>query len=350
MVMKYGQLYSKGGFYRAQSRLATQFKRRRPPNAAPTKGAPLRRRGYRSRAARSYTRTATKRKSPGGAGVIGDQSVSSTRLGRRWQSRVAKMLFKRVLGKQTYGYNSSTSKISNQGQQATWYYQIFRRNDLNTMATTVNVANGGTGFPDKPVKLFLQYGKLRVTLRNQSNVPVTLWIYDIDYNNTTPGTGYDDPTEIWDKGFTDYGFTGTAQRLIPNNKPFGSPEFRQLCRVRRVRMLCLAPGQQHVHTLYKVLNRVVDTTRFSNWTADTIGQMTAATMFVWLGGLGHESATATNVTYCPARLDFVADFEMKWGYLEKTQTQFVHTNNIPAVTNVDMIGDNSVVDVDPVDP
>lgn len=321
-------------------------KRKGPPTITGTQ-VPIRLgRRVRARTAGStFTATKRKRQRFGTAKKTGDNSsISATRFGRAWDSHVTKTIMRRVLGRQVYAYNAVTSSVSVQGQQAVYGARIFTRNDLNNIAIK---ANDGVNFPDNGIKLFLEYGKMKVVFKNQSNLVGRVSIYDIDHTKTGPGTGYDEPVEAWTKGFTDMGLTN--QHLQVGNTPFGSAEFRQLYRVKKVTTLHMEPGQQHEHTIYVKLNQVCDSTRWSNWTADSIGWLTRSVMLVWHGSLGHESTAATSVSYMPMRLDVAVHREMKYGYLEKKQPAYAYTNVLPTVVNFDFMGENQDVDLDALD-
>lgn len=322
------------------------FTRRKRPATSIT-GAPIRM-GRRVRprlAGKSYTKTQRKKKLFGRARKLGDNSsISATYIGRRWNPRAGRSIMKNMLGVQCLASNAVSTSTSTQGKQGIKSFQILTRAQLNELTIA---ANGGGAFPDNPIKVFLQFAKMKLNIKNQSNLVGRLTLYDIDYIKTPAGTGFDDPQECWAKGFTDLSASG--QEFNIGCTPYLSPEFRQNCRVRRVTVINMEPGQQHEHNVYFAINRVCDSTRWSNWTSNAIGWLTTTTMCVWNGSLGHESTTNANVTYMPMKLDFAYHYDVRYGVLEKKQTAFTMTNNLPTVTNFDFMGENQDADIDNAD-
>lgn len=302
-------------------------------------GAPLRLgRRVRPKLGGSFTRTVRKRKRNfGHARKTGDNSsISATYLGRRWDSKVSKIIMDRILAMQVRNTNNVTSVISTQGQQAIMSFDIFGRGDLNEIT---KIANGTpTTFPENPIKIFLKGVKSKLFIRNQLNSVVRMTMYDIVTTRTTPGTGYDDPIEAWQKGLTDLGSTGAEKNV--GATPYISPEFRQYYKVQKVTTVNLEAGQQHEHNVYFAVNRVCDSTRWSNYTSNAIGQLTHFTMVVWHGSLGHENLTPANVSYLAARLDFAQHLEYKYGVLEKKSPALSNNYTLPNVTDFDFMGEN----------
>lgn len=347
-----GKWASAGSYARTMRMRPVPFRRRRAPYKRPptsTAGAPRltgRSRTRLTTRGRTATMTKQKKRMFGRAKKLGDNSsISASYYGRSWANATLRNIMKQVAAKQVQSQNSSTNVASTTGQQNMITLRCLTRNQLNNMTIT---ANGGGVFPDNPIKLFIENVKMRTVFKNQSNSVGRVSIYDIDSTKTPPGTGFDDPIEAWAKGMAD--LSQVDYHKTVGATPYISPEFRQYFRVNKVTQVYLEPGQQHEHNVYFKVNRVCDSTRWSNWSADSIGWLTKHVMIVFHGTLGHESATPGNVSYIPIRMDVANHLDIKYGVVEKKQTTYAFTNNLPAsVVNFDFMGENQDADIDPID-
>jgi len=346
--MAYGRSYNRrrlggklGNYASTMGLRPLPFKRKRPGPSTGTGGAPPRLgRRVRPRMARSYTFTKTKTKQRSGKVIThGDnQSFSHNTIGKKWLSRFDLSMLRKIVSPQTVFSNANANVSSAQGKQAALVFSFLTKTELTAMETAA--AGAATAVP---TKLFLKGGKYVLRLRNQANTNCRLSIYDIVTKRNTVSTALDNPAEVWTKGFTDY---GTLTKETVGMTPYRSPEFNQYFGVNRVTTVSLEPGQQHDHTVYHKYNRVVDSIQFQNNVGTAIAGLTRYIMIVFHGTLGHESATATSVTYMPITLDYASQHEYTYGYIQKTTRAFTGTDSNPtAIADFDFMGETGDVDV-----
>jgi len=108
----------------------------------------------------------------------------------------------------------------------------------------------------------------------------------------------------------------------------------------------LEAGQQHDHTVYHRYNRVVNSIQFENAAGSALAGLTRFCMVVFHGSLGHESLTASTVTYMPVTMDYSWFQDYTYGFIEKTTRGFTATDNNPTtVVDFDFMGENGDADV-----
>lgn len=313
-------------------------------------------RRVRGKYSRSFTATRTKTKRRFGKAVkTGENtSISAMRFGRpaaRWLRRI----FRQLQGRQTVYYNSAGNVTSLQNQQGVLVNSALALTDLFAIKAAVATALGATGSSNN-IKFFLGYLKYKTVYRSCTNHPVRLAIYDVVPRRTPLSTSYDSPLEAWQKGFTDYGITLpsglTSQSFVVGNTPFQSPEFRRFFTCVKVTLVNLEPGQQHEHTVYRRINRLVNSTAF-----DTTGSLqsfpglTFYQMAVVSGSIGHESTSSTNVTFMPCTVDYARSVEFNYAYTCASMPTYAATNTLQglaAIANFDQMGEAGDVDNDPI--
>jgi len=317
-------------------------KRKYPGSSTGTglSAAPRLGRRVRPRMGASYLLTKTKRKRPGQIRTHGDNSSASVNsIGKKYLSRFDKMMYKKIVSPQTVFDNSSGNVAAPQGKQAALVYGFMSSGTLTAIKTA---CAGGTATAI-PLKFFLKGGKFVLRLKNQSNHVCKLSMYDIVTKKNTISTALDNPLECWNKAYTDY---GSGASTTVGFTPYRSPEFNQYFGVNRVTTVSLEPGQQHDHSVYHRYNRVVDSIQFENATGTAIAGLTRFVMIVFHGSLGHESLTASTVTYMPVTLDYAFSSDYTYGFIEKTVRGFTATDNNPTtVVDFDHMGEAGDVDV-----
>lgn len=250
-----------------------------------------------------------------------------------------RLLYKKVQGRKTLVNVTSSSTNSTQGVQAVQERQIFTRSQLDDIKTA---ALGGADNND--CKLYLGYSKHQLTLKNQSNHVVTLTLYDYCFQKQPIGSSLDTAKEVWDKGFTDMGLTTQSAQV--GNTPFASPDFRRYIKVKRAIRISMEPGQQHIHTCYRRLNRLVSSTIWDGSAFTSVPYLTTGILFSFYGSIGHESATPTTVTYMPARVDWVVKEEYTYGFLPNPKPAYTYTNGLSTtVADFDHMGESGDADV-----
>lgn len=321
------------------------FKRKRPGVRS---GAPIRqgRRVRRRIASRGYTAVKQKRRSLFKKAMKnGDNSsVSTLTWGNRRMNSHTNTLFKKVTSMQTESYHSSTSRLSVFGQQAVYDAAVGLQN--SQLLAMFTKANGGVaGTLQNEVSMFIRYLKRRIVFRNQSNSVGKLTLYDLVCRRQPVSPTTNDPIECFIKGYSDLGLPN--QHLQVGITPFKSAEFKRYWKVKRVTIIDMEPGQQHEHVVVHHVNRFIKSSAWEeHGGALYLPGLSSAVMAVHHGGIGHESATVTNVNYMPMRVDYTVLQEVNYGFMTQVLPSYTYTNNLPAVTDFDFMGENQDVDAD----
>jgi len=337
--------YGRGGFSNPYSRTMAMrpipFRRRRPPARART-AAPLRM-GLRVRTKLgSNTRVATTRKPRqlGKASITGkNTSVSYTTVGR--SKPISRMLLNKLMGHNVIQENSSTNTSSTQGLQGIAETRMLDRTDLEKIKLA---ANGGVA-TENDVQLFLKTCKLRYYIRNQSNQPVKMTIYDIATRNTGYTSTIDTPTEAWNFGYNDMGTA--SQSLTIGATPHQSAEFRRQFIITKVTNVPMEAGQQHEHLVTKNMNWFVNSTKWANTSAQCVKGLTFFSLFVFHGALGHESLTPGTVSFMPVRMDVAVFRKYQFAYLTQNKPTYTLADTLPkTIVDWDFMGENQDIDAD----
>lgn len=327
------------------------FNRRRPGRPAGGRGytgaasAPRRLPKNRMRS-RTRTRTMQKRKRRVkhfvGAGLNG--SGSMCHIGTRsWKTKGVGSLAKKVLGRQVISESNARNATSAIGKQGITLYAMLTTAELTAISTAAN-AGVVTGNPVKP---FVFECKSKLHVRNQHNSLVTMIVYDLMAKRQSPSTAFDNPEECWERGLTDAG-VAAGHSLNVGQTPSFSAEFRRYWRIKQTTKVLLEPGQQHEHTVYHKINRVLDSTAWAITPTSVVG-LTTYTMIVFYGSLAHETATPTTVSFTAATLDIAQFVEKKFGYITHVGDTYTLTNTLPTTfLDADMMGENQDADVNPI--
>lgn len=340
MSMRGGDL-----LWRGQPLTLARPGRKRKPSAPLRMGRRVRPRLTGKRRVPTRTRTRRRKRRLGRAVKRGDNSSASfCSFGKRWLKRGAAKLLAGMSGKKCIATHSSGNLSSAQRQQATGFYDWMSKADCTAIKTE---ANGGTA-SDSHVSYLMRYMKGVLTVKNQSNHVVKVKLYDLVCKRPPAGTSVDNPTEAWQKWYTDAGASGTITNEV-GNSPLRSQEFLKYFSVKRFICHDLEPGETHTHTVYQGYNRLIRDFDISETTNVSIPYMTGYVMFTIHGSIGHESATPGNVSYMPATIDFTWRKELVFQHATQVQPKYTLTNNLPAtVTNFDAMLENQDVDLDPV--
>lgn len=320
-------------------------RRKRPQPGTPTTAQTARRVrprvGLRVRN-RGITGVQTRRKSVfGNSHKTGENSsVSATRFGLSMSPFIRNM-YKKAQGRKTTTSVVTGSSISGQGTQLNLEWAALSRTMLDSIKAE---AQGGTATATN-VRLILGYVKQRLVVRNQSNNVAKCSFYDISWTKSPVTSTVDSVQEAWRKGYTDMGLV--SQDLVVGNTPFNSPEFRRHCFVRRVTSVNMEPGQQHTHTVYRKVNRVVNSTAWDNGTTlNPVENMTSYILIVWHGSLGHENTSVQNVSYMPIRMDWAYHLEYNYGFLPYSTPSYTVNGTLPTIVNFDQMGETGDADLD----
>lgn len=249
-----------------------------------------RRHGYKKR---------TKRAS--GFGGAGDASfVSLSALGKR--RRFLGAVEKALASKTVYEVISSTRVEGITNSQGNGWIPVCFPDDLKAAYATSTGAN-----PNEGGKVYIEYVQMRLQMVNQTNVPVSTWLYDVMLRRDLQVAP--DPNDDWDYGIRQQG-GGTTDYTLPFSTPFKSNRFCSQWLVRRVTKVLLAPGETHVHTLRLNVYSSIAQSRLYSVATDAvasgvngIGGLSHVIGVVTLGGVVNDESTQTNVGYAPHALD-----------------------------------------------
>lgn len=329
---------------------AVPFTRKRPYPFRPGGGSttalsapPRMGRRVRPRNARSYTQTKTQTKPKfGRVTTHGDNaSFSKNLIGSIGVPRGLRGIYRQLAAPQTVVDNASGAYASTTGTQRVIVLSSAAM-FTNTMLNGIKASIAST---DRAVRFFLRTGRVKLTLRNQTNCNARVSIYDLLTSSSAPSSALDTPLEVWEKGLADYG--GTFTPITIGATPFKSPEFRRQFKIHKVTTLSMEPGQQHEHTVYHKYNRLIDSNQFDNWTTTlSIKGLTRWTMFVFHGSLVHESASSNVVTYAPVTLDYAVHREYSYSWIEKAVPSLSATDNLAkTLIDPDQMGETGDADV-----
>lgn len=269
-----------------------------------------------------------------------NSSLSSVWIGRRRRG-VHKSLYRKLAAPQTAQYVAAGKVASLIGRQGVATFDFLTKGNLDGIKSVVTA--GGS---DKNVKWFMKTGRLKLTLRNQSNSNCRLTLYDVLPKRLTCSTSIDSPEEAFSKGLSDLsGATISSTSL--GVTPFKSPEFRRNFYVHRVTYVNLEPGETHEHVVHFIWDRFIDTVAFENVNSQGIPGFTRFVMAVFHGMLGHESADDAVVTHLPVKLDYSIMREWSYSWMETPAPTVSRVDALPlTITNFDFMGQSDDIDAD----
>lgn len=309
--------------------------RGRPPNVKP---GTIRKSKYKNR---NGTQTKTKQRkklSPGKYNKSGDNSsVSFTTYGS--YSKPKQLLATKLLGHQIREYLVATNATSAQGKQGVAIVSLLSRGDLDQLKTDANI-NTTT---NNDVSLYIKTAKLKLLIKNQSNVLGKIFIYDIISINNGFSTSFDDPQECWDKGFSDMGTASVSNAF--GATPYGSPEFRKNFRITKVSAIPMEPGQEHTHVVKKNMNWLIKSTKWDGQSTVNVKGLTYFTMIVFTGSLAHNSQSASEVTISPLTIDYLYRRQYNMAYMYNNKPVYNAPANLTAIiaANLEHMGEDQDV-------
>lgn len=295
-------------------------------------------------AVRSSTQTVTKRKvKKRGRIRAGGRGQSTYFVDKMKTNFLAKNVYKSLIGHQGIANSVANFAISGIGQQEAILFPIMKKDDLAAIKTIC------TGATAKTAKIFMKSYTASLNMRNQTNQPLRMKIYDLVCRNDTISPGYDDPIECWNKGLQDNTGVGTDNYKIPFQSPNRSDEFKYYWKVLNCQTVELAGGDPHVHHVTIKMNRMLDTTPIDNGTQQAIAGWTHYVMVVFIGSLSNSTQVNTEVTFCPVKLDYLYTNTIKFAYLEKNlPTYTIATRPITTVTGaLEAMADNGISNLTP---
>lgn len=198
--------------------------------------------------------------------------------------------------------------------------------------------------PNEGGRVYIQNVISKIQCVNQTNVPTTVWFYDMmlrrDSNDTLT------PTDDWKEGIDQAGGSATDY-LLPYTTPYRSHRFCTKWVIKKVTRRMLAPGEEHVHNVKINVYRDIAQERIITAGSSiatglvALGGLTHYTMIVTLGGLINDSITLTNVGYARQALDIAYTKTYKVSALYDDKFKYQRANTLPAITT-----EQTMVEVD----
>lgn len=233
--------------------------------------------------------------------------------------------------------------------------------DLQEMARVVSafdptgtLVGGNTSANTR--RLMVNSVKTCITMKNMSNVPLTITLYDLQPRKdgggigATPYDGYN-PGAAWTLGLQEQAVSiGTNQNNLyeqfPGATPYQSVRFCQTWIIKRKSKFMLHPGSNHKHYITIKPGYMFNVAGFTAqaW----MRYMTTCVMAVVEGGVVHQTAgpTISPVTLSPGLLDYVSETQYKFTAMEKSRTaytQYSDLNTLPSATQATIVEDTDTV-------
>ena len=224
-----------------------------------------------------------------------------------------------------------TSSIGQQGVnliQTIYTPAILNQIQYYGFNSTAGITNGNTQ------TMYVRDCETNIQITNQDVANVTFSLYEIQPRRDTT-TSSASPITTWSDGLTDEqaGQFGTIGNLMINTTPFQSKKFCTYFKVKSVKKITLASGQQY---LYKHILNVNKKWNMELYTGGIQGLSHETTMFmiVQQGSVENDSTTKTQVSVGPSALDYVCDLKYQVYGFNDSQTRYIFANALPSAFTV----------------
>lgn len=282
------------------------------------------------------------RRGSSGFGSAGDTSyVSLSGLGKR--QRFLGKVSKALASKSVYDTISSSRLEGNINRQAIGWIPVVFSTPLRAAFGTCTGAN-----PNEGGKLFVSKVSTRLQMVNQTNVPVSTWIYTVMLRRDLQVVP--DPGGDWSFGMQDQGSSVDAFQY-PFATPFKSNRFCSQYFIRKVNKVLLAPGETHVHKFSLNVNSSLSKSRLYDLGIDAtasavegVGGLSHFIGIVTLGGVVNDESTQTNVGYAPHSLDLAWTTSYRVSALYDDKLKYNVDYDLPSIATAKTMVE---VDADP---
>lgn len=210
------------------------------------------------------------------------------------------------------------------------FLQVLSSSDLPTLYANLDsdeTVPGAASTTVRTERMNIKYIKLKYTLKNQTNVPVTIQFYDIIAKRDTAssqtffgGATTMDPQTLFTTGINNenVGSSSGLTSTFPGATPFMSERFCQYYTVKKVTKFTLHAGTEHVHYVKlkpsMLFNREISTSQYN------IRKNTYWPMLIIKGDVVNDSTTTTIVTYSSWSVDVIAEYHAEFESLAKNRT------------------------------
>lgn len=194
---------------------------------------------------------------------------------------------------------------------------------------------GATGTGNRTRKMMVRSIKGRVTLKNQTTIPVRVTLYDCVSRRDDQVLR--DPTVDWANGLQDEqveipsGITSQIGQFttLPGVKPFQSPRFTQFFKVVKSKSFELHAGSSHVHHISIKPGGMFSAERTS--VDSQYKGLTYQLMMVIEGGIVQDATAPGSVTLSRGEVAYVSEVNYCFTAFERSRSAWTQYNSLPAV-------------------
>lgn len=208
--------------------------------------------------------------------------------------------------------------------------------DMGDCMSILGIPETVVGNTARTRRMLLESVKARYRFKNQTNVPVTLTLYDVVARRDFFTTALD-PISAWTTGLTDQQVSligvpnSNAQTdLFPGSTPFQSQKFCQMYKVRKTKKFVLHAGSEHDHYVHLNAGGILNNEYITNWVQ--YRGLTYCLMVVVEGAVVDDAVgAASNVGISGAGVDCVCETRYKFTAVERARTMFTQYNALPTL-------------------
>lgn len=210
------------------------------------------------------------------------------------------------------------------------------QNILSATEPSPATQTAGTNTTGLTRRMKLMKATAKYTLKNQTNIPIEVTLYDCTARRDTTSLTLN-PLDAWNNGVTDqavaFGSTvnlaNVQQSNYPGARPFQSQTFCQTWKVKKTTNFVLHPGSEHIHRISIEPGGLLNNEYTRNFAA--LKGLTTTVLCVIKGGVVHDAATVTNVSYSTSVLDYVCEAQYRFTSLERSRTAYAQYNNLATI-------------------
>lgn len=208
--------------------------------------------------------------------------------------------------------------------------------DLEAMVTNLFADAANVSIAPSTVKWKISSLRIESRIKNMTNVPVQIRLYDILVRRDDEGS-IALPSAVWNNGIIAQANAGvgiTPTNTFPGAEPFESREFCQRFNVVKKTTFHLGAGSEHVHVIKGSppwLNDRAISAQFS-----VMGKRSRFLLMVVEGGVTNETDVvpgAAGVNYSKLAVDVVTEYKAKFYALEKNRTVYTTYSNLQVLTD-----------------
>lgn len=187
-------------------------------------------------------------------------------------------------------------------------------------------------------------------LKNDTTIPITIWIYDVTpRRDIQTGSGVS-PIADWQAGLLEEqivpaGATGTNISVVLGSTPFQSRQFTTRWKVKNVTKLTIDGGSEHRHTQVLKFGGLFDPNRVNETDTFYSKGVTHLTMIVMKGGIIRDSVSPFAVSTSQAALDIVTTTRVVSKMLQKSGVGNITWNSIVGVATTQQFHVNEESDI-----